>query len=69
VSAGLAVAVVPALALPAADPAAVEVLADPAAGTRRIDPVSRRGRNELGRAAELVARAVAVRSGRNGGTR
>jgi hypothetical protein len=69
VSAGLAAAVVPALALPAVDPAAVEVLAEPAAGTRRIDLVSRRGRNEPGPAAELVARAIAVRSGRNGGTR
>jgi DNA-binding transcriptional LysR family regulator len=69
VSAGLAAAVVPALALPAVDPAAVAVLADPAAGARRIDLVSRRGRNEPGPAAELVARAITVRSGRNGGIR
>jgi DNA-binding transcriptional LysR family regulator len=62
VSAGLAAAVVPALALPAVDPAAVEVLADPAAGARRIDLVSRRGRNEPGAAAELVARAIAARA-------
>jgi DNA-binding transcriptional LysR family regulator len=62
VAAGLAAAVVPALALPAVDHAAVDVLADPAAGARRIDLVSRRGRNEPGPAAELVARAIVARA-------
>jgi DNA-binding transcriptional LysR family regulator len=62
VSAGLAAAVVPALALPAVDPAAVEVLDEPAAGARRIDLVSRRSRNEPGPAAEVVARAIAARA-------
>jgi len=65
VSAGLAAAVIPGLALPA-DPAPVRlvVLDAPEAGARRIDLVHRRGRHEPGPAAELVAQAIAVRAAR-----
>jgi DNA-binding transcriptional LysR family regulator len=64
VSAGLAAAVVPALALPADDPASIVVLDEPTAGARRIDLVHRRGRNEPGPAAELVVRALSARHDR-----
>jgi DNA-binding transcriptional LysR family regulator len=64
VAAGLAVAVVPALALPAGEPAAVERLSAPELGARRLDLVHRRGRHEPGPAAELVIQAIRGRSGR-----
>jgi DNA-binding transcriptional LysR family regulator len=60
VAAGLAAAVVPALALPTDERAAVEVLNAPHVGARRIDIVHRRGRHEPSPAAELVAQAIAA---------
>ncbi len=64
VAAGLAVAVVPALALPTREQAAVEVLDAPYAGARRIDMVYRRGRHEPSPAAELVAQAISTQTDR-----
>jgi DNA-binding transcriptional LysR family regulator len=58
VAAGLAAAVVPALALPTHEPATVEVLDAPYAGARRIDMIHRRGRHEPSPAATLVAQAI-----------
>jgi DNA-binding transcriptional LysR family regulator len=60
VAAGLAAAVVPALALPAG--AAVEMIEAPHVGARRLDLVHRRGRHEPGPAAELVVRALFVQA-------
>lgn len=60
VAAGLAVAVVPALALPTHEQTAVEVLSTPHVGARRIDLVHRRARREPSPAAELVAQAIAA---------
>jgi DNA-binding transcriptional LysR family regulator len=62
VAAGLAVAAVPALALPTHEQAAVEVLNANHAGARRIDMVHRRGRHEPSPAAELVARAISAQT-------
>lgn len=64
VAAGLAVAVVPALALPTHEHAAVEVLNAPHVGARRIDMVHRRGRHEPSPAAELVAQAISAQTDR-----
>jgi DNA-binding transcriptional LysR family regulator len=64
VAAGLAAAVVPALALPSHEQAAIEVLAVPYVGARRIDLVHRRGRHEPSPAAEQVARAVFAQADR-----
>jgi DNA-binding transcriptional LysR family regulator len=58
VAAGLAAAVVPALALPADEQAAVHVLHAPVAGARRLDLVHRRGRHEPSPATQLVAEAI-----------
>ncbi|GAA4708088.1 LysR family transcriptional regulator [Phytohabitans rumicis] len=57
VSAGLAAAVVPALALPT-DLPGVRVVAGAAVGARRLDLVHRRGRHEPSPAAQLVADAI-----------
>lgn len=57
VAAGLAAGVVPALALPADQPG-VRVLPGPAAGTRRLELVHRRGRYEPSPAARLVVDAL-----------
>ena len=67
VAAGLAAAVVPALALPDRalldrKLAPVVVLDAPYVGARRIDLVQRRGRHEPSPAAELVARAISART-------
>jgi hypothetical protein len=62
VAAGLAAAVVPALALPFADRGRVDVLEAPHVGARRLDLVHRRGRHEPGPAAELVVRALFVQA-------
>lgn len=58
VAAGLAVAVVPALALPAADGVAVRLLDAPDLGARRLHLVHRRGRHEPSPAAGLLAEAI-----------
>jgi DNA-binding transcriptional LysR family regulator len=63
VAAGLAVAVVPALALPAQEHATIEVLNAPHVGMRRIDMVRRSGRHEPSPAAELVAQAISAQTG------
>jgi DNA-binding transcriptional LysR family regulator len=65
VAAGLAVAVVPALALPTLPghgPAPVNVLDAPYIGARRIHMVHRRGRHEPSPAAELVAQAITAQA-------
>lgn len=64
VAAGLAAAVVPALALPADEQAPVQLLNAPYVGARRIDMVHRRARHEPSPAAELVARAISARADR-----
>jgi DNA-binding transcriptional LysR family regulator len=64
VAAGLAAAVVPALALPAPEHAAVDVLDVHCAGTRRVDLVHRRGRHEPSPAAGLVAQMLITRTAR-----
>jgi len=64
VAAGLAAAVVPALALPTHEQASVELLNAPRVGARRIDMVHRRGRHEPSPAAELVARAISAQTDR-----
>jgi DNA-binding transcriptional LysR family regulator len=64
VAAGLAVAVVPALALPTDEQAAVELFTAPDAGARRIDLIHRRGRHEPSPAAELVAQAISAQTSR-----
>ncbi|MFC7546227.1 LysR family transcriptional regulator [Plantactinospora sp. GCM10030261] len=56
VAAGVAAAVVPALALPADGP--IEVLEVPGAGARRIELVCRGGRTQPSPAADLVAQAI-----------
>jgi DNA-binding transcriptional LysR family regulator len=58
VTAGLAAAVIPALALPTHEQDSVEVLNAPHVGARRIDMVHRRGRHEPSPAAEFVAQAM-----------
>jgi DNA-binding transcriptional LysR family regulator len=60
VAAGLAVAVVPTLALPTHQQAAVKVLNAPDIGARRIDMVHRSGRHEPSPAAEVVAQAISA---------
>lgn len=60
VAAGLAVAVIPALAQPAGEQAAIATLDADGLGARRIDLLHRRGRHEPTPAAELVARAIAA---------
>lgn len=62
VAAGLAVAVIPVLALPTHGPAEVEVLNEPNVGARRIDMVHRRSRHEPSPAAELVTQAISTRA-------
>jgi DNA-binding transcriptional LysR family regulator len=62
VAAGLAAAAIPSLALPREPGARFVVLDAPSAGARRLDLVHRRGRNEPGPAAELVARAISARA-------
>jgi len=63
VAAGLAAAVIPALALPAEPiPSRIAVLDDRTAGSRRLDLLHRRGRHEPGPAAELAARAIQLRA-------
>jgi DNA-binding transcriptional LysR family regulator len=62
VAAGLAVAVIPALALPTHEQAAVDVLNEPNVGARRIDMLHRRGRHEPSPAAELVAQAISAQT-------
>jgi DNA-binding transcriptional LysR family regulator len=63
VAAGLAAAVIPAMALPAEPfPAGIAVLDAPAAGSRRLDLIHRRGRHEPGPAAEQVAQAIQSRA-------
>lgn len=64
VTAGLAAAVVPALALPAHQRALVNVLDAPYLGARRIHMIHRRARHEPSPAAELVAQAIVARAGR-----
>jgi DNA-binding transcriptional LysR family regulator len=63
---GLAAAVVPALALPAHEHAAVGTLDAPGVGARRFDLVHRRGRHEPSPAAGLVAQAIRDRADRTG---
>ncbi len=63
---GLAAAVVPALALPAHEQAAVGILDAPDVGARRIDLVHRGGRHEPSPAAGLVAQAIRDRADRTG---
>jgi DNA-binding transcriptional LysR family regulator len=62
VAAGLAVAAVPMLALPAADPSTVRILGAPVLGARRLDLVHRRGRHEPGPAAGTLAEAITARA-------
>jgi DNA-binding transcriptional LysR family regulator len=65
VAAGLAVAVVPALALSgqrADDPPAIRLLDAPVLGARRLHLVHRRGRHEPSPAARLVADAIGARA-------
>jgi DNA-binding transcriptional LysR family regulator len=61
VGAGLAVAVVPALVLPADVPPGIRLVDAPILGARRLHLVHRRGRHEPGPAAELVADAIRAR--------
>jgi DNA-binding transcriptional LysR family regulator len=61
VAAGLAAAVIPALALPR-EPARIVVLDVRTAGSRRLDLIHRRGRHEPGPAAERVAQAIVARA-------
>jgi DNA-binding transcriptional LysR family regulator len=61
VAAGLAVAVVPALALPADEPPAIRLVDAPILGARRMHLVHRRGRHEPSPAARLVADAIRAR--------
>ncbi|EEP72224.1 hypothetical protein MCAG_02551 [Micromonospora sp. ATCC 39149] len=58
VAAGLAAAVVPALALPTHKQTTIEALHEPHVGARRIDMVHRHGRHEPSPATELVAQAI-----------
>ena len=62
VAAGLAAAVVPALALPSQERATIEVLDAPYVGARRIDMIHRRGRHEPSPAAKLVAQAISAQT-------
>ncbi|MGY0235413.1 LysR family transcriptional regulator [Longispora urticae] len=63
VAAGLAAAVVPALALRAGEAhPAVRTVALPLVGARRLDLLHRRGRHEPSPAARMVAEAVATRA-------
>ncbi|MEV6521617.1 LysR family transcriptional regulator [Longispora sp. NPDC051575] len=63
VAAGLAAAVVPALALRAGEVSpAVRAVALPLVGARRLDLLHRRGRHEPSPAARMVAEAVAARA-------
>ncbi|MFC7243787.1 LysR family transcriptional regulator [Catellatospora aurea] len=61
VAAGLAAAVVPALALPEQHPA-VRAITTPLVGARRLDLMHRRGRHEPSPAARLVAAAITTRA-------
>jgi DNA-binding transcriptional LysR family regulator len=64
VAAGLAVAVVPALALPTHEQASVEVINAPELEARRIDMLYRRSRHEPSPAADLVAHAISAQAER-----
>ncbi len=64
VAAGLAAAVVPAIALSTGEQGAVEVLDEPHVGARRIDLVHRRSRHEPSPAAQLVAQAISAQADR-----
>ncbi|MEV6596025.1 LysR family transcriptional regulator [Actinoplanes sp. NPDC051346] len=64
VAAGLAAAVLPALALPMVEPALVRILPAPEAGARRINLTHRRGRHEPSPAAELVVDAIRAQAAR-----
>lgn len=61
VAAGLAAAVVPALATPEEHPA-VRAITTPLVGARRLDLLHRRGRHEPSPAARVVAAAIAARA-------
>jgi DNA-binding transcriptional LysR family regulator len=63
VAAGLAVAVVPAIALPSQPPPDVSLMDAPILGARRMHLVHRRGRHEPSPAARLVADAIRVAAG------